>query len=454
MKTSARYQLLSRAVTAVFVIGAAWQVAEWPVLAQDQPAAKKEKKVKDQGEYDIFTAAGKETDPNKQLQILQQWKEKYPDSDFKQERADTVAMAYDKLKKYPDEIKAIQDALAINPKDLTALQLLAKIAGGVLAIPNPTADQLSVGDQASSLLLSNLDNFFDASVKPDKVSAADWGKAKSDTELLAHTVQGYVKWKQKDNAAAETAFRKVLSVDGEKSQVAMWLASVLYTEKKISEALFEYARAASYTGTGALDPKSRQTYGDFLKKAYEGYHGKDDTGLDQLKQQATAAALPPDGFHIDSVIEIQNREEGDKAKFSAEHPDIAFFRTLKEALKGDNGQNYFEQGVKDALIPPQDGAFKQFKGHVVSQPSPKELVLAVDDATGDVTLVFDPPIRGKIDPGQEVTFAGAPTAFSKDPFSLTFKVERENVTGLPKEAGPARKAPPAKKKTAPPAAKN
>src|SRR5579864_8139129 len=129
MKTSARYQVLSRAIAAVIVIGAAWQVAEWSVLAQDQPA-KKEKKVKDQGEYDIFTAAGKEADPAKQLQILQQWKEKYPDSDFKQERADTVAMAYEKMKKPAEEIKAIQDALAINQKDLTALQLLAKVAGG------------------------------------------------------------------------------------------------------------------------------------------------------------------------------------------------------------------------------------------------------------------------------------------------------------------------------------
>jgi tetratricopeptide (TPR) repeat protein len=415
------------------MIGAASQVAHLPVLAQDQP--KKEKKVKDQGEYDIFNAAGKETDPNKQLQLLQQWKEKYPDSDFKQERADTVAMAYEKLKKGPEEIKAIQDALAINPKDLTALQLLAKLASGVLAAPNPTPDQLTIGEQSSRLLLSNLDNFFDASVKPAAATDAVWAKAKGDTQQLAQTVQGYVKWKQKDNAGAEEAFRKVLSANGENSQVAMWLASVYYTEKKVPEALYEYARAASYTGTGALDAKTRQTYADFLKKAYEGYHGKDDAGLDQLKQQAATAALPPDGFKIESVIDIQKKEEGDAAKFAAEHPDVAFFRTLREALKGDNGQSYFESGVKDALIPPQDGAFKQFKGRVVSQPSPKELVLALDDANGDITLVFEPPLKAKLDPGAEISFAGAPESFTKDPFNLKFKVERENVTGLPKEAG-------------------
>lgn len=448
MKISARCQVLSKAVKAVLIIGATWQVAELPVRAQ-APAAKTEKKVKDRGEYDIFVAAGKEADPAKQLQLLQTWKEKYPDSDFKQERADTVAMAYDKMNKGPETIKAIQDALAMNPKDLTALQLLAKVAGGVLKNPNPTPDVLTLGDQSSSLLLSNLNNFFDPSVKPATVADAAWAKAKSDTEQLAQTVQGYVKWKQKDNAAAEVAFRKVLAANGENSQVSMWLGTVLYSQKKFAEGLYEYARAAAYTGNGALDPKTRQSTADYLKRAYEGYHGKDDAGLEQLKQQAAAAALPPDGFHIDSVIDIQNKEEGDKAKFAADHPDVAFFRTLKEALKGDTGQSYFDQGVKDALIPPQEGAFKQFKGHVVAQPSPKELILAVDDANGDVTLVLDPPLKAKIDPGQEIAFAGAPEAFTKEPFNLRFKAERENVTGLPKETGvPVRRAVPAKK-TAP-----
>ncbi len=449
MEMSWRHQLLNRVVKAVFIVGAACQIAQLPVLAQD--AAKKEKKVKDQGEYDIFTAANKEADPTKQLAILQTWKEKYPDSDFKQERADAVAMAYQKLNKPAETIKAIQDALAINPKDLTALQLLAGLAGSVLRTSNPPDALLAVGDQSSGLLLSNLDNFFDASVKPANVPDAAWTKAKADTGLLAHTVQGYVKWKQKDKdfPGAEAAFRQVLVANGENLQVSQWLASVFYSQKKYSEGLYEYARAASYTGTGALDPKSRQALTDFLKKAYEGYHGKED-GLDDLKKQAIAAALPPDGFHIDSVIDVQKKEEGDQAKFAADHPDIAFFRTLREALKGDTGQAYFEQGVKDALIPPQEGAFKQFKGHVVSQPSPKELLLAVDDTNGDVTLVLDPPLKAtaKLDPGAEISFAGAPEAFTKDPFNLRFKVDRANVTGLPKDAAPVRHTGAPKKTTA------
>ncbi len=450
MEMSWRHELLNRVVKAVFIVGAACQIAQLPVFAQDPP--KKEKKVKDQGEYDIFTTANKEADPTKQLAILQTWKEKYPDSDFKQERADAVAMAYQKLNKPAETIKAIQDAIAINPKDLTALQLLAGLAGGVLRNPNPTDDALTVGSQSSGLLLSNLDNFFDAAVKPPNIPDAAWTKAKADTQQLALTVQGYAKWKQKDKdyPAAESAFRKVLVANGENVQVSQWLASIFYSQKKYSEGLFEYARASSYSGTGALDPKSRQALADFLKKAYEGYHGKDDAGLDDLKKQAVAASLPPDGFHIESVIDIQKKEEGDQAKFAADHPDVAFFRTLREALKGETGQNYFDSGVKDALIPPQDGAFKQFKVHVVSQPSAKEVLVALDDTNGDVTLVLEPPLRAttKLDPGMELSFAGAPEAFTKDPFNLKFKVERANVTGLPKETAPLRHTGAQKKTTA------
>jgi hypothetical protein len=448
MKTSGRWQVLSQVLKAVIIIGAAWQVAELPVRAQEAP---KEKKVKDQGEYDIFTAANKETDPAKQLQILQQWKEKYPDSDFKQERSDAIAMAYDKMNKGTDELKAIQDSLALSNKDLTSLQLLYKIVHGVLGNANPSPDVMALGEQASTLLLSNLDNFFDPGNKPKQQSDAEWAKAKSDIGLLCHTVKGYIKWKQKDYPAAETEFKQVLAANGENAQVSYWFGQVLYSQKKFSEGLFEFARSAAYTGNGALDPKARPAIADYLKKAYEGYHGKDDAGLEQLKTQASAAALPPEGFHIDSVIDIQNKEEGDKAKFATDHPDIAFFRTLKDALKGDNGQNYFDSGVKDALIPPQDGAFKQFKGHVVELKNPKELVLAVDDAAGDVTLLLDPPLKAttKIDPGAEISFAGAPEAFTKDPFNIKFKVERANVTGLPKEAGAAPVRRPAPKKAAP-----
>src|SRR2546423_861744 len=71
-----RQQVLDRVSKTFFGVALVVLVVSSHGLAQ-------EKKVKDQGEFDIYTQAVKETDPVKKLALLDQWKEKYPDSDFK-----------------------------------------------------------------------------------------------------------------------------------------------------------------------------------------------------------------------------------------------------------------------------------------------------------------------------------------------------------------------------------
>src|SRR5580704_9854375 len=79
-------------------------------------------RVKDQGEYDLYNnVLQTQNDANKQLQLLNTWKEKYPDSDFKQVRADLFAKDYLALNQPAQAIKAAQEALQINSKDATAL---------------------------------------------------------------------------------------------------------------------------------------------------------------------------------------------------------------------------------------------------------------------------------------------------------------------------------------------
>ena len=95
-------------------------------------------------------------------------------------------------------------------------------------------------------------------------------------------------------------------------------------------------------------------------------------GLDDLKKMATSSATPPSDLKIESQVDIAKKQEGDAAAFAAAHPDIALWRQIRDALKADGGQAYFEM-VKGSLIPPQEGGtFKMFKGKVVSQPSPRK----------------------------------------------------------------------------------
>jgi tetratricopeptide (TPR) repeat protein len=427
--------VLHRITRSVLGIGLAAGLVAIPLLAQ-QP------KVKDQGEYDIYNAVSKETDPNKQLQLLQKWKEQYPDSEFKENRAAMVAQDYAALGKPAEAIKAAQDVLASNPKNLTAL---VTIVNNAIRVNPPTPDSLSAGEAAANTLLTNLD-----SMKPPNVKDTDWNNAKAQIEQIAQTTLGWVKMQQKQNDAAEASFRKVLQANPKNGQVAYWLGTVLYAQKKFVAGLFEFARAAVYTGEGALPDNVRQGADQFLKKAYSGYHGSED-GLDALKKLAANSALPPDDLKIASVTDIAKGQEAAEEAFLKEHPDIKLWRELRDALKADGGEAYFNDHVKDALIPPQDGDFKAFKGKVVSMENPKEIIVTVDDTdgpNGDATLVFDAAIKGKLDPGAEVTFSGAPQSYTKDPYNLKFVVDKKNVTGLPAAPAPTHR-PAAKKKTTP-----
>ncbi|MDQ6707350.1 MAG: hypothetical protein M3Z85_15405, partial [Acidobacteriota bacterium] len=287
-------------------------------FSQDAP---KQKKVKDQGEYDIYTSVSKETDPNKKLALLATWKEKYPDSDFKNERM------------------------------LTELQAHSQIAASTMGA-KPTPESLANGEKAANTILSNLDTYFAADVKPEKVSDADWQKARSDTEGTAHLTLGWIAMQNKDYPKAEQEFTKVLQSNGNNAQASYWLGTVIALQRKVErqpEALYQFARAISVTGPGALPDPAKKTTDEYLAKAYKSYHG-DPSGLDDLKQKAAASALPPSGFTIESINDIEKKKFANEEEFNKAHPDIALWRTLKATLTGDGGEAYFEK-MKGALVP-------------------------------------------------------------------------------------------------------
>src|SRR5581483_7660618 len=83
-------------------------------------AQQKEKKVKDQGEYDLFNAYTKETDPAKKLQYLNQWVEKYPESDYQEEQL----RFYSDLNQPAKVMEMGAKLLAKDPKNFVALSLI------------------------------------------------------------------------------------------------------------------------------------------------------------------------------------------------------------------------------------------------------------------------------------------------------------------------------------------
>jgi hypothetical protein len=391
---------------AALAVGTAWGQAAGAPAAGGQAAAAGQPQWKDQGEFDVATSAQKATDPQKKIDALKQWEQKYPDSAFKNQRLLMQAQAYDQL------------ALAAYGKTDPAV--------------------LDSGQQAAQKLMDNLDNYFAPTVKPATVSDADWQKAKTTMQIQGLSVLGYVAMMKKDDPTAEKDFKALLQVDPNNAQASYWLGSVIMRQHKVerySEGLYDIARAISVSGPEALNPQAKTAAQDYLKKAYDGYHG-DTKDLDQLMQKVQASALPPDGFHIDSVTDIQNKQFANAAEFKKAHPDVALWREIRDALKADNGDTYFQQ-MKGSEIPPEkdsDGnPIGMFNAKVVSV-SGKELVANVDNAGGDVTLKFEHPLNTKvIQTGAAFKFKGVAEAFVKDPYMLTITIDdpKTEVDGLP-----------------------
>jgi hypothetical protein len=241
---------------------------------------------------------------------------------------------------------------------------------------------------------------------------------------------------------AEAEFQKSLALDANNGELDYFMGTVLASEKrreKLSAALFYFARAASYDGAGGLTPAGRQQVLDYVKRAYQGYHGSDE-GFYQLLATAKAQTAPAGGYFL-SANETKEQEANDAE--DAKNPQLNLWKNLKASLTGADGASYFEMGMKGALLPPLKGKVVKLEPEL----KPKTVVLALEDGTTpDATLKFEMPLAGKVDPGAELTFEGVPDSYTASPYMVVFNVEADKLHGWTGKNAP--KAPVRKKTTA------
>jgi hypothetical protein len=434
-----------------------------------QAQAAPEKKVKDQGEYDIFNQTIKDaSNPAQQIKDLDTWTQKYPDSDYKDDRLYYYIQAYN-LTNQPSKVLDIGSQLMgrdlkqvfKDPKTgpqqvLTVLYLMSVNT----LKPGVTPDQLAAGEKAARALQDYVGEYFTAANKPPSSSDADWAKTKSDVAGLAKAVQmnlaqrpgaeamtKYRADKNVDNCkAAEDAYMKALQKFPDGAAIAFGLGTAqvcLYKVQpdKISAGLYSVARAVALDPTlgGTADPKAIENY---LNNTYTQYHGGDDAGLKELKESAKASPTPPAGFKIKSATEIATEKE---EEFKKSNPQLALWMGIKKQLADTGGDQYFEGTLKNAAVPKLKGTVVEGKPACRS----KEILVALSDATHpEVSLKLDAALTGKPESGVEIQWEGVPSGFTKDPFILTMDTEKakiENLKTTPCAAAPVKKAAPKKK---------
>lgn len=396
---------------------------------------------KDHAEYELYVSITKEADPKKALALLEQWKQKYPDSQFVEERLRWTIETQRKLNSAAGMMAAAKEWLAVNPKSIQALYYINLLTP---SLNDTSAEALATSEAAAKSLLANLNEFFAPDKKPAGTSDADWQKARSDMAALAHRTLGWINLSRKNYDEAEKHLVENLKLNPNDAEASAWLGTVIVQAKKVDtypQALFHFARAGCYEGPGALDPARRKQMYGYFEKAYTKYHGSNE-GMAQVCDLARKQALPPADFTILSVAEIAELKE---KELREKDPQLAFWVKLRDALKEPSGEQYFEQGMKDALVPPENE--RPLRGKLVRHSpakNPKELVLALsDDHTPEVTIRLEEPLMGAAEPGTVIQFRGVPKQFTREPFMIVFEAEKDQIIGWPSPA--PKKAPPAKK---------
>jgi hypothetical protein len=441
--------------------------------------AQPQKKVKDQGEYDIYNNvlkdAAAQTWP-KLLQDLDTWTQKYPDSDYKDDRQYYYIQAYTGGNQPAKELDVAGQLLNTglstvfkDPKQV--LTVLYMTCVNVQKATAPTPEETAIGARAAKELEAFVPTYFVAANKPAATSDADWTKTGKDLNTLAdgtlrvialrpgmELLQKYSASGNKDTSScepAEAALTTALQQFPDAAIIAYNLGRAQLCQRaakpaKIPVAIYAFARAAVTDPSlgGSTDPKAVDNY---LTTLYTNYHGKDDDGLKQLKELAAKSPLPPADYKLESSTEVDKRKE---EEFRAKYPQLALWLSIKSQLADTNGEKYFDDQLKGSGVPKLKGVVMEAR----PECRPNQLLVAVPEPDQQGTpqsvitlklVADDKPdtLAGKPDVGAtvEIQWEGVPSAFTKEPFMLTMDTEKASITGL--NLTPC--TPPAVKKSAP-----
>ena len=445
-----------KTLTGIAVLAAFGMVTgnRWTPAAQAQ-APTLQKKPKDTVEYNLFNAVIKDIQDNNSGQAindLNTWTQKYPDSDYRDDRLYYFMQAYSKASApQPDKVVDYGSQLAAkglaatfpDPKEgpTIILNVLYLLTATIPTLPNPTPDQVALGIKSAHDLLDYLPGFFAPDKKPPTTPNLAWTQARTQLETTAKKSlialalapgNAAMAKNPQDCVGAEADYRKELLVYPESSVLAYQLALAYRCQQKESPqkiplAVYEFERAAIIDPSlaGGADPKKIQEFAD---NAYITVHGSNE-GLDQLKQQVKLASLPPPAFTIKTAAQIAQEKE---VQFEQSNPQLALWMKIKGQLADTNGEQYFNDQLKNSAVPELRGTLIEAK----PECRPKELLVAVPlpdspkPLRAEITLKLNLPLNGEPEPFGDFHWEGVPSAFTKDPFMLTMDTERTKLDGL------------------------
>lgn len=371
-----------------------------------------EKQYKDRAEYDIISKVYAEADPAKKLALLDEWKQKYAETDYSLERARFYLDSYQKTGKTAEAVVAAKDVLAMVPGDFAAnyaITLFSPYLG------RADDEVISDGTAAATALLETIPTQF--GTKPDTVAQAAWDNARTQAEAASHLTIGWGRMQKKDNSGAEESFQKVLEIDPSRGQVSYWLGQVVLAQNDASKydvAFFSFARAAIYDGPNSMPPEGRAQVSDYVQNMLKKNYGDESFELywPKFEEMAKMGALPSERLELKSTQQLQFEAEQKSRK---ENPKLWVYKDLRTALTGAQGEATWSR-LSGALTP-------EMRMYVVSATPPERpaTVNLSSEPGGAIEVVLNLENRRRtgLRSGTMITIDGVAAGLRREPFRLT-----------------------------------
>jgi tetratricopeptide (TPR) repeat protein len=380
-------------------------------LSSLAPAPAAGQKIDNPIEYNDYIAAFNEKNLAIKLQFLDEFLAKYPNTTAKAQALEMKMGVLQQTGKSPEPVA--RQLLEVNPNHLRALFLVSYFFHQTPLSPSDQEFQkkLAAGEELARRGLEQLPQF-----KVPNVSAEVLEQQKKAFELVFRHALGVVAMARKQYDTAQTELSRAAELSPQEGGLFYKLANAYISERpdpKYNEAFWAFARAATLDGPTGLQPAGRKQVDAYLRDIYEKYHGPDEEGLKELKQQAKAQPFPPSDFKVLSKAEVI-------AAAPVIPEELSFNEIRDMLLKGEPKGKELEEKMKGMKL--------EFQGGIISSTGPRRartvrlVVLAEtakkDPEAYDVEMTLGAPAR-RVPVGQIVRFEGIVNSYQADPFVLS-----------------------------------
>ncbi len=258
------------------------------------------------GEHNEFNAVQAVKDEAHQIQRLDDFVSRFPNSELLAEAYALYYRDYRELKNFPkvieysDKLVALGDKAGANER-FQALYARA-IAYGALRSDDPA--QAKQAKEAAALGLSTLNEI----KKPENVSDAALAAERKPIMVYLHETSGAASLTVKDYAGAIEAYRAALALDPDdgNANYQLGLAYLGVSPPRQLDGFWALARAASAKNKGGLQPQEIKAYLRKLMASYEqtGCPSLVDAQLSELIQTAGSSLQRPESYTLPSKADL------------------------------------------------------------------------------------------------------------------------------------------------------